>query len=425
MTLTIRYAARSDVGLLRPGNEDAAYAGPRLLAVADGMGGHAAGEVASSVAIESLTALDEVGKATGDPLQVLERALTRANDALRDMVAADQQLEGMGTTVTALLVDGRRLGLVHIGDSRAYLFAGGQLTQLTHDHTLVQRLVDEGRIAQDEAGQHPQRSLITRALDGRHEIEFDKSVRELRPGDRYLLCSDGLTAVVSDRTLQETLALPDPQEAVDRLVELALRGGGPDNVTCIVADVVEDPDRDGTAASAVPVLAGAAAGTERPRGATQRGAKGPNGGSTLRPAVARAEDDEDRSVTARARRIRRRRATLLALLVALLLGVGAVAGWRYVQSQYYVADHDGQVAIFRGVSGSVAGIELSRVHSEPGLPLAELPELEQAQVRDGIQAVSLADARAIIDDLRRTRDEAAPTSRTPAATTRPASATPS
>src|SRR4051794_22239695 len=252
MSLGLRFGARSDVGLLRSGNEDALYAGPRLLAVADGMGGHAAGEVASRVAIETVAPLDE-DLPGSDLMSALRVAVETANGYLRDMVAADSALEGMGTTLTALLSAGQRLGLVHVGDSRAYLLRDDQLHQITHDHTLVQNLVDEGRITPEEATTHPQRSWITRALDGRGEIELDLSVREARAGDRYLLCTDGLSGVVSEETMLEALRLPSPQKACDRLVELALRAGGPDNVTCIVADVVDDADEES------PIVGGAAA----------------------------------------------------------------------------------------------------------------------------------------------------------------------
>src|SRR4051812_18935508 len=229
------------------------YAGPRLLAVADGMGGHAAGEVASRVAIETVAPLDE-DLPGSDLISALRDAVETANGYLRDMVAADSALEGMGTTLTALLAAGQRLGLVHVGDSRAYLLRDDELHQITHDHTLVQSLVDEGRITAEEATTHPQRSWITRALDGRGEIELDLSVREAHAGDRYLLCTDGLSGVVSEETMLEALRVTDPQGACDRLVELALRAGGPDNITCIVADVVDD------AADNSPIVGGAAAG---------------------------------------------------------------------------------------------------------------------------------------------------------------------
>ena len=211
----LRFAARTDVGLLRDGNEDSLYAGPRLLAVADGMGGAAAGEVASAVAIAALAPLDEDPPGS-DLLDALSNAAYEANDQLRSMIAQDRSLYGMGTTLTAMLIAGTRIGLLHIGDSRAYLLRDGVLTQITHDHTLVQTFVDEGRITREEATTHPQRALILRALKGDEHLDLDLSVRDTLPGDRYLLCSDGLSAVVSDATLLETLLLPDPQQAVDR-----------------------------------------------------------------------------------------------------------------------------------------------------------------------------------------------------------------
>src|SRR3954454_9108653 len=215
MPLSLRYAARSDVGLVRDGNEDALYAGPGLLAVADGMGGHAAGEVASRVVIETVAALDAEPPAGGALTDALRAAVETANNYLRDMVAADSALEGMGTTLTALLWVGQQLGMVHVGDSRAYLLRDGQLQLITHDHTLVQSLIDEGRITEDEATTHPQRSWITRALDGRPSIELDLSMRDVRAGDRYLICSDELSSSVSEEPIAEALQVPDVQGACD------------------------------------------------------------------------------------------------------------------------------------------------------------------------------------------------------------------
>ena len=223
MTLALRYAVRSDVGLLREGNEDSAYAGPRLLAVADGMGGHAAGEVASAVAIDVLTALDEDLPAS-ELLDALADAVAKANQQLHDLVAANPSIGGMGTTLTAMLWSGTRVALCHIGDSRAYLLSGGELQQITHDHTLVQSLVDDGRISPDEAATHPQRSLLLRALDGSSDVEPDLSLREAQVGDRYLLCSDGLSGVVSEPVLHRTLAtVAEPDDAVRQLIDLAIR----------------------------------------------------------------------------------------------------------------------------------------------------------------------------------------------------------
>jgi protein phosphatase len=258
MTLALRYAIRSDVGLLREGNEDSAYAGPHLLAVADGMGGHAAGEVASAATITTIAPLD-ARRLGPDLVGALADAVATANLRLQELIISDPAIEGMGTTLTALLWSDGYAALCHIGDSRAYRLRNGQFVQITHDHTLVQSLVDEGKITEDDVATHPHRSLLLRALDGRTVAEPDLMPLDTLPGDRYLLCSDGLSGVVTEQTLYQTLSsVRDPDKAALQLVELAIRGGGPDNITCIVADVLD------TSVSAVPptwtpVFAGAAA----------------------------------------------------------------------------------------------------------------------------------------------------------------------
>ena len=259
MTLALRYAVRSDVGLLREGNEDSAYAGPHLLAVADGMGGHAAGEVASAATITTIAPLD-----AEDPgpnlVGALADAVATANLRLQELIISDPAIEGMGTTLTALLWSQGYAALCHIGDSRAYLLRDGQFVQITHDHTLVQSLVDEGKITEDDVATHPHRSLLLRALDGRTIAEPDLTPLETYPGDRYLLCSDGLSGVVTEQTLHQTLAsVGDPDKAALRLVDLAIKGGGPDNITCIVADVIDVRDGTGPMATWQPSFAGAAA----------------------------------------------------------------------------------------------------------------------------------------------------------------------
>ncbi len=260
MTLALHYALRSDVGLLREGNEDSAYAGPRLLAIADGMGGHAAGEVASAVAISAIAPLDRQNLTSSeDMLDALAAAVASARNTLHDMSISDPAVEGMGTTLTALLWAGAQVAVCHIGDSRAYLLRDGDLYQITRDHTLIQSLVDEGRLSPAAAANHPQRSLIMRALQGSTDADPDLAMHEALLGDRYLLCSDGLTDVVEDEAVHEVLStIPDPDQAVNQLIALAIRNGGPDNITCIIADVV-----DGAAGSVAPsqetIMAGAAA----------------------------------------------------------------------------------------------------------------------------------------------------------------------
>ena len=275
MTLALRYAVRSDVGLLREGNEDSAYAGPRLLAVADGMGGHAAGEVASAAAIGALAGLDDDVPGS-ELLDALADAVARRQPhPARHGQSPTRRSEGMGTTLTAMLWSGGQVALCHIGDSRAYPAPDGEFQQITHDHTLVQSLVDEGRISPDD-GCHASAAIDAAAGPGRDraEAEPDLAMLEAHAGDRYLLCSDGLSGVVSEETLHRTLAtVPDPDDAVLQLVELAIRGGGPDNITCIVADVVDSATapaacRDPRCWSAPPpTAAGRTIRTDSPAGA--------------------------------------------------------------------------------------------------------------------------------------------------------------
>jgi protein phosphatase len=396
MTLVWRYAAASDVGLHREGNEDAVYAGPRLLAVADGMGGHAAGEVASAAAIAALSPLDQ--SAEGDPSGALRTAIGSANTRLREMVAADNHLHGMGTTVTAVLADGDRMVLAHIGDSRAYLLRGGALTQLTRDHTYVQQLVDEGRITAEDVGTHPQRSMITRAVDGRESAIPDISEHEVEAGDRLLICSDGLSGVVRDQTLEEVLRDGNPQEAVDALVALALRGGAPDNVTVVVADVAAEDD------GRPPVVAGAAddlnAAPDAAPAATVVRADSPASAAARPTRASPMLSRESRGAPiSRARGMRRRRALLVGLGVLVLLALGAFGVRSYVDSQFYVGVDDGEVAIFRGIEGTFAGQDLSSVEERTGIALDDLAEFVRDDVADGIEAKSLADARTIVSRL--------------------------
>jgi PPM family protein phosphatase len=257
-TLALTYAVRSDIGLLREGNEDSAYAGPHLLAVADGMGGHAAGEVASAATITTIAPLDAEDPGP-DLVGALADAVAAANQRVQELITADPATQGMGTTLTALLWSEGYAALCHIGDSRAYLLRDGQFIQITRDHTLVQSLVDEGMITRDDVATHPYRSLLLRALDGRTIAEPDLAPLETYPGDRYLLCSDGLSGVVSEQTLHQVLAsVRDLGEAASWLVRLAIEGGGPDNITCIVADVV-DTHSSRVPPTWQPVFAGAAA----------------------------------------------------------------------------------------------------------------------------------------------------------------------
>ena len=352
MSLTLRYAALSDRGLVRGNNEDSVYAGPWLLALADGMGGHAAGEVASQLVIAALVHLDD-DEPGGDLLGKLDVAIQEGNSAIAGYVESKPELEGMGTTLTAILFAGNRLGLAHIGDSRGYLLRDGELSQITRDDTFVQTLVDEGRITAEEAHSHPQRSLIMRALTG-HEVDPTLIMREVQVGDRYLLCSDGLSDPVTDETIHEALQIPDVNDSALRLIELALRGGGPDNVTVVVADVV---DSDYGESQTQPILAGAVSGHDDHLSL-------PNSAAGRASAINPHRDGSDRvlpQVELPARHPHsRRRLIITAAAVALLAVTALMIGWAVVRSYYYVAAHGDTVAIMQGVQGSFLGIPLQR-----------------------------------------------------------------
>lgn len=423
MSLSLRFAAGSHKGMIREGNEDSGYAGPRLLAIADGMGGAAAGEVASSEAISTIVALDDDVPGS-DLLTSLATAVQRANEQLRALVEEDPQLEGMGTTLTALLWTGQRLGLVHVGDSRAYLLRDGVLTQITQDHTWVQRLVDEGRITEEEATTHPQRSLLMRALGSGEHVEPDLSIREVRAGDRYLICSDGLSGVVSHQTLEETLAsYQGPQETVQELIQLALRGGGPDNITVIVADVLDLDTGDTLAGqlSDTPVVVGAvaenqhhlhdagimqtpagrAAGLGRrqhPGGGGQFGPPGSGDVTGFVPTGGLDYDDEDFVKPRKGRTwLKRSLWTVLALGV---IGGGLYGGYRWTQTQYYVGANGEHVALYRGISQDLAWVSLSKIAKDhPEIELKYLPPYQRKLVEGTIAEGDLRTAQKKIEEL--------------------------
>ncbi len=448
MSLVLRFAAGSHKGMIREGNEDSGYAGPRLLAVADGMGGQAAGEVASAEVLSTMVELDETTPDT-DPLTALSQAAERANERLRLLVENDPSLEGMGTTLTALLWDGQRAGLIHIGDSRAYLLRDGSLSQITQDHTWVQRLVDEGRITEEEASTHPQRSLIMRALMGTGEVESDLSIREVRAGDRYLICSDGLSGVVSHQTLEETLgSYYAPEQTIAELIQLALRGGGPDNITCVVADVLDVAEGDVPSLqfSSAPMVVGAvadgpptishhtmantpaarAASLGRPRPPADADYGGGSGdgyddgdfqgedydqsysdsyegeGDYADPDGDPEEDGGRRS--RRKQRTTRKRGwlapSLILLTVLVLVGGGAYGGYQWTRTQYFVGTNGDHVAVYQGVHQRLAGINLSTVYQDyPAVQLKYLPSYQQTQVKNTISANSLKDANTTVTQL--------------------------
>ena len=380
------FAAATDVGRMRKNNEDSYLSSQPVAAVADGMGGHSAGEVASAIAIEELAALGDRGPwenetaATDD----LKQAILRANRRIREMAARDRKLNGMGTTLVALLEDGDMVHVANVGDSRGYLLRQGELSQVTVDHSLVQELVDDGRLSPEDAERHPQRSVITRALGIDPEVEFDLFTYKLQVGDRLLLCSDGLSDVVEPTQIRKVLLrVRSAQRAAGELVTVANEQGGPDNITVIVVDAVDEATAQameeggdttgdlavGSATGALPVVDG-------------DGAGGRSG---------RAARAKDRSL-ARHRRLQR---FLLAGIVVLVAAALLVAGRSFLFSRYWVGFDGDSVAVFQGVPGDVAGLRFSRLVERSPVSRAQVPAGYAARLEDGVQADSLADARAI------------------------------
>ncbi len=399
MSIALRYAARSDIGLGRyKENQDSGYAGPHLLVVADGMGGNAGGDVASSLAVGRLAALD--GESHGsDALQHLEHAVRTAAGVVRQRARDQPELSGMATTVTAILRSGNRLALAHIGDSRAYLLHEGRVTQVTADHTFVQRLVDEGRITAEEAERHPQGNIVMRMLgDIDSDDDIDSSVRTAEVGDRWLLCSDGLSGFVSLDTIAETMTeVTDPGACAERLIQLALRAGGADNITAIVADVV-----DATAAPpAHPEVVGAAAKERSRRTAAPAGSAAAKAAALTRTGVTHddqddePEPDEDLGPT-RGTVVRR---VLGGLLVLAIVVGGFYGAWVWSQRQFYVGADGDDVAIFQGLATDVGPIEMSQVFERQDLPLDSLPAVDRDAVERGIGADDLTDARRTVVNL--------------------------
>ncbi|HET7303048.1 MAG TPA: protein phosphatase 2C domain-containing protein [Segeticoccus sp.] len=424
MSIALRYAARSNLGLgSKSRNEDSGYAGPHLLVLADGMGGHAAGDVASSMVVGELVHLDGESHGADDALDQLGGAVRDANTALHDAMADMPETEGMGTTLIALLRAGNKLALANIGDSRAYQLRDGTFSQITRDHSFVQQLLDEGRISPAEAEHHPQRSLVTRVLTGDPGDEPDLSMREARTGDRYLLCSDGLSDFVGRDTIEEVLREgSSPGEVADRLIKVALRASTRDNVTVVVAEVVDLARSN--APSTTPQVVGAA--TDRVRTtqavpqtpaekaaalhrSVQRERAGGSGATTGVLTHDRedteSEDDTDPRPTlaesgpgSTAGRWARRLA-LVVVILAVIVG-GGWAGWSWTQQQYYVGAHDGRVAVFRGISQDLGPIRLHSVAEQSDIPLDDLSPYVREQVTDTMTADSRADAEQIVDELR-------------------------
>lgn len=406
MSVEFNFAAVSDIGLLRKNNQDSGYAGPALLVIADGMGGAAGGDIASSVVIAHLAPLDDAPSSAESLLPDLNEALQAAHDELVERASNDRRLRGLGTTCTAILRSGNKLGMVHIGDSRAYLLRDKQLVQVTNDHSFVQYLVDTGQITKEEAEVHPKRSVILRVLgDNPGPVTVDETVREAVVGDRWLLCSDGLSGVVSDDTIQDVLVnAKTPEQCCDQLVELALLGGGPDNITCVIGDVV--PLGDATVQS--PEIVGAAA---IDRNAPTKGTPGAAGRAA---ALSATEDPNDDSDEEEEPKPRARFWPFLIVLVGVLAVSGALfSAWKWSQTQYYIQGKEGNVVVFQGIPQQLGPWELSYPIEVTDIELDSLTDLDSRRLEEPVVRSSYAEIESYLDELQERADKRKESAHTP------------
>ena len=396
MALTLSYVARSEIGLVRKNNQDSAYVSPTMLMVADGMGGAAAGDLASAVAIDELRDSDADFRES-DMLEVAAAAIGRANERIRELVALDPSLDGMGTTVCGLLFDGERLAVANIGDSRGYRLRDGHFERITRDHSWVQTLVDDGRITEAEALVHPHRSLILKVLNGQSSHQPDLEMSDIKLGDRYLICSDGLCGMVTDAAIEQVVGGDDPEQVVEELIRIAYAEGGLDNITIILADVVDDGEPG-------PVMVlGAASEIETDLPADEA--------EDTRPLPLEGADLDDPRALERAEQARyqpttRGRASawvkvVLGIVLPVLVIGGGLFGWySFTQTKYYVGDDDDLVAVFRGVPDTVFGIRLSTVLEVHNTHVSDLPLFYQDKVRSAIVVPDLEAANTATEELR-------------------------
>ncbi|MDJ0377435.1 protein phosphatase 2C domain-containing protein [Cryobacterium sp. PH31-L1] len=399
-------AAASHVGKIRSNNQDSGYAGRSLFVVADGMGGHAGGDVASSIATKRIIEADKPYASAQDAEFALQAALIGANAQLAETVFEHAELTGMGTTVSAIVVLENEVAIAHIGDSRIYLLRERELSQITIDHTFVQRLVDSGRITEAEAMVHPRRSVLMRVLgDVEASPEIDTSILATIDGDRWLLCSDGLTGVVSHTAIASALASgASAQDVADLLVKESLDGGAPDNVTVVIVDIGAG---DGSARTDSPVIVGSAA---NPLAFGEE----PGRNRALRIPALRlhpvrethfepdSQDYLSELIEEDARRARRRKATWLVGVILLVLSIvtTTIIGYQWTQTRYFVGVDGSNVAIYQGVQQDIGPIKLSSVYEDTDLNLSDLRVYDRQQVEQTINAGSLADALAIIERLK-------------------------
>jgi protein phosphatase len=403
-------SSQSDKGKVRSSNQDSGYSGTNLYVVADGMGGHAGGDIASALATQFVAKIDDVYPDSDQAMSALLEAMRDANRNLSDTVTKFSYLAGMGTTMDAVIFTGAIANIAHIGDSRVYLMRDSKLTQITKDHTFVQQLIDAGRLTEEEALVHPRRNVILRVLgDTSEEPEFDIHQIEVQPGDRLLLCSDGLCGVVPNYLIEENMRVPNLDEAIELLIDEAKEYGAPDNVTVLLLEVRDEADLPdyqqpvtwlGSAANEVVIKqnsAGRILEMFSPKAwidAFRDLGRKETFFSINDPTLEKAIGEFDGKV-----RSWKKRGTALFLVLALISG-GALWGiYSYIQTRYYLGVENGNVAIYQGIKESFGGLGFSTLYQESEIRIVDLPDFQQELILKSISADSLADAEAKLEQI--------------------------
>ena len=411
MAFKLVSAAASHVGRVRSANQDSGYSGYQLFFVADGMGGHAGGEFASALSSQRIAQIDANYATPDDAGAAMLNVILEANQALTETVANHPELSGMGTTFSGMMFVEDQAMLGHIGDSRIYLYRGGSLRQITKDHTFVQRLVDLGRITPAEALVHPRRNVIMRVLGDTNEVpQLDAEVMDVQPGDRWLLCSDGLCGYVSDEIIERNLGSSESaQEVTEVLIGEALEAGAPDNVTIVIVDVLSDSA--GVASDLEAKYVGAAENDiviEERKGRKSLGLLNPrllvdifrptSEGTDFLPESDELLDKFQRETTKKLR-WRRVRQLLTVLVLSAIAAGGLWFGYQYTQTKYYVAESNGHIAIYKGIREVLGPIKFSRVYEETEYLVSDLPAYQRGLVENSVFATSVDDANRIINEI--------------------------
>jgi protein phosphatase len=410
MAIRIVSSSKSDKGKVRASNQDSGYAGVNLYVVADGMGGHAGGDIASALATQHVAKVDDVYDDSDQAISSLLESMREANKNLSETVNKFGYLAGMGTTMDAVLFTDNIANIAHIGDSRVYLLRDGQMSQITKDHTFVQQLIDSGRLTEEEALVHPRRNVILRVLgDTSEEPEFDIHQLEVKPGDRLLLCSDGLCGFVPAYLIEENMKISNLDEAVELLIDETKEYGAPDNVTVLLLEVHDDADLGeyqqpttwlGSAANEVVIKqnsAGRILEMFSPKAwfdAFRDVGRKETFYSVNDPALEKAIGEFDGKV-----RSWKKRGLALMLALAILTGGSLWGIYSYIQTRFYLGVQDGNVAIFQGIKESFGGIGFSSLYKESELKVEDLPEFQQELILKSISADSLSDAESKLSQI--------------------------